>query len=82
MDVREIQVERVCPNLRYVCSDEALSELAASIRASGLMEPIRVWFAGEHFRIIDGEKRWRACRKLGMTGIDAVVVEVVTFPVY
>jgi ParB-like chromosome segregation protein Spo0J len=36
--------------------------------------PITVLFDGEYFRILDGEKRWRAAKKLGMTSIEAMIV--------
>jgi ParB-like chromosome segregation protein Spo0J len=39
-------------------------------------DPITVLFDGEHFRIIDGEKRWRAARKLGLTSIEAVIEDL------
>jgi ParB family chromosome partitioning protein len=48
--------------------------MAMSIRYRGQQEPIQIWFAGEDFRIVDGEKRWRACKKLGVETIQAVIV--------
>lgn len=58
---------------------ESLDELAASIKAQGLMQPIIVRpLAGfdERYEIIAGERRWRACRLLEMTHIPALVREV------
>jgi ParB-like chromosome segregation protein Spo0J len=37
------------------------------------VEPIQISFEHDSFRIMDGEKRWRACRKLGMRSIRAVI---------
>ena len=78
MDIREIELMKVSPCRRFVCDEERIGELVRSIRALGQLEPIRVWFAGEHFRILDGEKRWRACKKLGLRRIKVAMVEVVT----
>ena len=36
---------------------------------------IKVWFMGRCFRILDGEKRWRACKKLGICEMKAMIVE-------
>jgi ParB family transcriptional regulator, chromosome partitioning protein len=62
--VREIELRKISPNLRCVCDWESIEELAGSILREGQVEPIDVWFSGESFRILDGEKRWRACKKL------------------
>lgn len=75
-DVLDIEISRVLPNLRSVYDADSIEELSSSIRHYGQLEPIRVWFAHESFRILDGEKRWRACKKIGMTGIKAVITEV------
>lgn len=55
---------------------DALSELADSIRAEGLMQPIvvREKSKGE-FQLIAGERRWRACKSIGMKMIPARVVK-------
>ncbi len=55
----------------------ALEELAASIRAQGLMQPILVRPAGgERYEIIAGERRWRAARIAGLAEVPIVVREV------
>ena len=73
--VYEIEVHKISPDLRCICELEAMGELCRSIRRLGQLEPIRVWFSGGSFRILDGEKRWRACRLLGLTRIKAIVIE-------
>ena len=50
-----------------------LEELAQSIKASGLMEPLIVVPRGDRYMIIAGERRWRAC---GMAGIAEVPVRI------
>ncbi|SEK25952.1 chromosome partitioning protein, ParB family [Atopomonas hussainii] len=56
---------------------QALEELAASIRAQGVMQPIVVRpIAGGRYEIIAGERRWRASQQAGKDSIPAVVREV------
>ncbi|MBL4585225.1 MAG: ParB/RepB/Spo0J family partition protein [Pseudomonadales bacterium] len=56
---------------------EALDELAESIKAQGLMQPIVVRAIGvERFEIIAGERRWRACQLVGMETIPVLVREI------
>lgn len=57
-------------------SAEAISELAASIRAEGLLQPIVVRKAGESYELIAGERRLRACKSLGLDKIPAKIVDV------
>ncbi len=51
---------------RRVMTDAALDELAGSIKASGLLQPILVRPAGKRFQIVAGERRWRASQKAGL----------------
>lgn len=74
-DAREIDLGKISPNLRSIHEIETIEEISRSIRLEGQLEPIEIWFAGESFRILDGEKRWRACKRLHMTSIKAVIVE-------
>jgi ParB family transcriptional regulator, chromosome partitioning protein len=54
-----------------------LSELAASIRAHGVLQPILVRpIAGGRFEIVAGERRWRAAQRAGLHSIPAVVREL------
>ena len=76
MKIEWIKIEVIKPNRRLVCRVESVEKLIESIRAEGLREPIEIYFTGEEFRIIDGEKRWRACKKIGFRKIKAVIMEV------
>lgn len=74
----EIALEKIVPNRfqpRKVFNDD-ISELAESIRAHGVLQPITVRPLGEKFEIIMGERRFRACEKLGMRVIPAMIVEM------
>jgi ParB family transcriptional regulator, chromosome partitioning protein len=56
---------------------EALEELASSIRAQGLMQPIVVRPAGpERYEIIAGERRWRAAQMAGLADMPVIVRDV------
>jgi ParB family chromosome partitioning protein len=56
--------------------DEArLEELAQSIRTHGVVEPILVRRDGPRFRIVAGERRWRAAQRAGLREIPAIVRE-------
>jgi ParB family chromosome partitioning protein len=53
-----------------------LKELAQSIRANGLIQPIVVRRAGDRFQIIAGERRWRAAKLAGLLRVPIVVRDV------
>jgi len=57
---------------------ERLEELAASIRAEGVLQPIAVRYEDERdiYVIVHGERRWRAAREAGLSAIPAVVRDV------
>jgi ParB/RepB/Spo0J family partition protein len=52
---------------------ESLEELARSIKARGLLEPIIVRPSGSKYEVIAGERRWRACRIAGLGEIPSLV---------
>jgi len=60
---------------RKVFDYKALEELSASIRSSGVIQPIVVRRYGDGYQLIAGERRWRAARQAGLTRIPAVVRE-------
>ena len=75
---REIPVGRIDENPyqpRKEFNEEHLRELMDSIRAEGLLQPVVVRVVGERFQLIAGERRWRACRELGMKQLPARVIE-------
>ena len=74
----EIELEKIVPNRfqpRKTFSDD-ISELAESIRAHGVLQPITVRPLGEKYEIIMGERRYRACEKLGMLKIPCIVANM------
>ncbi len=72
LDVTLIQPGKYQP--RQSMDDERLQELAASIKAQGLIQPIIVRGIGSgRFEIIAGERRWRASQLAGLKQIQALV---------
>jgi ParB family chromosome partitioning protein len=77
--VREIDVARIKPNPnqpRVQFDEEALGELADSIRERGVLQPILLRPDGDDFQIIAGERRWRAAQRARLHTIPAIVREV------
>jgi ParB family chromosome partitioning protein len=68
-------IERNPEQPRKRFDEERLEELAASIREHGVVEPILVRKEGGHYRIVAGERRWRAAQRAGLKEIPAVVRE-------
>ena len=75
--INEIELDKIQPNPeqpRTVFDDETLGELAASIRALGVIQPITVKETGpEQYMIISGERRYRASKMAGLSSIPAYV---------
>src|SRR5262249_46478861 len=79
-DLKQIELDRIQPGKyqpRKHFDDEPLAELAASIKAQGLIQPIVVRaIAANRYEIIAGERRWRAAQIAGLKEIPALVREV------
>lgn len=76
----EIATEQIIPNPaqpRTQFDDEALEELAASIRQLGVIQPITVKkSADDKYIIISGERRWRASQMVGLETVPAYIRDV------
>ena len=75
----EIDLDLIDPNSQQPRSrftEEKLEELAQSIRANGIVQPIVVRKRGARYQIVAGERRWRAAQKAGLQKVSAVVREV------
>jgi ParB family chromosome partitioning protein len=75
-DLQVIPISRIRPNPfqpRRVFDRAELAELEASLKATGLLQPITVRRHGDAFELIAGERRFRAATNLGWTEISAVV---------
>ena len=78
-EMTEINLSAIIPNPtqpRTEFDEEALEELAESIRQLGLIQPITVKRSGDKYIIISGERRWRAAAKAGLEVVPAYIREV------
>ena len=74
--VTEIDINKISPNReqpRRVFDETALEELAASIKQVGVIQPVILAKDGEFYKIIAGERRWRAAKKAGLMEIPCLV---------
>jgi ParB family chromosome partitioning protein len=78
--LREIDADRILPNAqqpRRSFDEDSLNELADSIRAHGVIQPIIVQALPDNFfQLVAGERRWRAAQRAGLVRIPAIVREI------
>ncbi|MGE5561736.1 MAG: ParB/RepB/Spo0J family partition protein [Bacillota bacterium] len=77
--VREIEIARIRRNPnqpRTQFDEEALAELADSIRERGVLQPILLRPDGDGYMIIAGERRWRAAQRAQLHSIPAIVRDI------
>ena len=78
-DYQRLPVARIRPNPyqpRREFDDAELAELQASLKSSGLLQPITVRRASDGFELISGERRLRAAARLGWTEVPAIIRDV------
>ena len=74
IDIDLVEPSPYQPRTRF--REEALDELARSIQASGIIQPIVVRPVGGRFQLIAGERRWRAAQRAGLGRVAAIVRQV------
>jgi ParB family chromosome partitioning protein len=74
LDIDLIEPSPYQPRTRF--REEALDELARSIQASGIIQPLVVRPIGSRFQLIAGERRWRAAQRAGLTKVSVIVRQV------
>ncbi len=76
-EVQHLRIDAIVPNRyqpRQTFPPEELAELAASLKQSGLLQPVLVRRKGDGmYELISGERRWRAAREAGLETIQAVI---------
>ena len=75
----EVNIEEVSPNPlqpRMRFDPRSIEELARSMRESGVIQPILVVPEGEAYKIIVGERRWRAAQKAGLRKIPVLIRQI------
>src|SRR6266542_3554148 len=74
----ELEIDMIEPNPlqpRGLITPESLSELAESVRAHGILEPIVVAKTPAGYQIIAGERRWRASKLVGLPKVPVIIRE-------
>lgn len=74
VDIDLIDPSPYQPRSRF--REEALDELARSIQASGIIQPLVVRRSGERYQLIAGERRWRAAQRAALVRVPVVVRDV------
>ncbi len=77
--VQRLPIDRIDPNPyqpRRIFSQDAIEELAQSIKTDGLIQPIVVRRNGPRYSLVVGERRWRAARLAGLSQIPAIIQEI------
>ncbi len=75
----ELKLNDISPNAdqpRKAFDQEKLEDLANSIRANGIIQPIIVCRAQKGYKIVAGERRWRAARMAGLSVVPAIIREL------
>jgi ParB family transcriptional regulator, chromosome partitioning protein len=74
IDIDLIEPSPFQPRTRF--REEALDELARSIKTSGIIQPLVVRPIGSRFQLIAGERRWRAAQRAGLTKVSVIIKQV------
>src|SRR6266699_1362794 len=76
---QEIDIDLIEPSPyqpRTKFHEQALDELARSIKTSGIIQPLVLRPIGSRFQLIAGERRWRAAQRAGLNKVSAIVRQV------
>ena len=74
LPISQVEPSQKQPRKRF--EEEALQDLADSIRANGIIQPLTVRrLSSGYYQIIAGERRWRAAKLAGLTEVPAVIIE-------
>lgn len=74
IDIDLIEPSPYQPRTRF--REESLAELAQSIQATGIIQPLVLRPIGSRFQLLAGERRWRAAQRAGLTRVPAVIRDV------
>lgn len=80
--ILQVPLEAIVPNPhqpRKQMNEASIAELAASLKSTGLIQPIVVRKAGDGYQLIAGERRWRAAKLAGLVTVPAILRDVDSF---
>jgi ParB family transcriptional regulator, chromosome partitioning protein len=78
-EVAQLPIDSIQPNPlqpRRIFQHDRMEELAQSIRANGIIQPLVVRRHAEHYQLVAGERRWRAAKMAGVAHVPAVIQEI------
>jgi ParB family chromosome partitioning protein len=78
-NIQYIDIHEIKPNAkqpRVYFKEEAINELAASIKTHGVIQPLIVRSIPVGFELVAGERRWRAAKKAGLKAVPCIVREI------
>jgi ParB family chromosome partitioning protein len=76
--IAEIPLDKIVPNPhqpRRQMNEATIAELAASLKSTGLIQPIVLRKVGDQYQLIAGERRWRAAKVAGLLTVPAIIRE-------
>jgi len=71
LDLEDVKPNPFQPRMKF--DDQTIDELAQSIRETGIVQPVIVTPEADHYKIIVGERRWRAAQKAGLRKIPVLI---------
>jgi ParB family chromosome partitioning protein len=74
--LKELKIYEIQPNpfqVRFIWNEQELADLARSIKANGVIQPVIVRQAGTGYQLIAGERRWRAAKLADLETIPAII---------
>ena len=77
----QIPIDQIVPNPhqpRKAFNETSIEELARSVREHGIVQPIVVTRTGDRYRLVAGERRFRAAQRAGLRAIPAVIKDLLT----
>ena len=77
--IENIPIDKIIPNIyqpRIKFDDKSITDLANSIKLHGIIQPLIVRKLGEGYEIIDGERRYKAAKKIGLLTIPSIVLNI------
>lgn len=76
----QLRLDQIAPNPyqpRKQFNEASIDELARSVREHGIVQPLVVTRSGDHYKLIAGERRYRAAQKAGLLTVPVIVKEMV-----
>ncbi len=71
-----VRTDLIEPNRRLCFREEEVDFFSRPMQSGRPADPLRLSFDGERFRILDGEKRWRAAKRLKFLSVRAVIADL------